>query len=385
VFLKRVIEKNAELVDFALKLVGCGDIKPDTYVIDVDTLLDNSAKLLEAATYEGIELYFMTKQIGRNPYISQRLLEQGYRGAVCVDYKEALHMIEHDIQIGHVGHLVQIPKNLIETILKANPEIITVYTVQKAMEISEVASRLNKCVKLMLRVVAESDYFYDAQVGGFRLDELEASAMQIMSMDGVQIKGVTSFPCFVFDDEKLEVVATPNTKTLCEAQTILEALGNTIEQVNMPSNTSIGTIPLIRSAGGTHAEPGHGLTGTVHEQGQRSIEEIPAMVYVSEISHNDRERAWFYGGGHYRRSHMESALVGKTLNSAVMTKVHTPKMESIDYHFELEGSFDVSTPVLCAFRTQVFVTRSEVALVKGLKAGCPELIGIYDANGKVVK
>ncbi|MDN4592478.1 hypothetical protein NWF35_00825 [Polycladomyces subterraneus] len=37
-----------------------------------------------------------------------------------------------------------------------------------------------------------------------------------------------------------------------------------------------------------------------------------------------------------------------------------------------------------AFRTQVFVTRSDVAVVKGLSSGKPELVGIYDSLGKEI-
>ena len=62
-----------------------------------------------------------------------------------------------------------------------------------------------------------------------------------------------------------------------------------------------------------------------------------------------------------------------------------PTDESIDYHFELEGPCTVGEGVLMCFRTQIFVTRSEVAVVKGLSAGKPELVGIYSALGQKLK
>ena len=36
------------------------------------------------------------------------------------------------------------------------------------------------------------------------------------------------------------------------------------------------------------------------------------------------------------------------------------------------------------FRTQIFTTRSHVAVVKGLQTGKPECVGLYDAVGKEI-
>ena len=38
-----------------------------------------------------------------------------------------------------------------------------------------------------------------------------------------------------------------------------------------------------------------------------------------------------------------------------------------------------------SFRTQFFVTRSRVAVVKGLSSGKPELAGLYSALGEPVR
>jgi predicted amino acid racemase len=35
-----------------------------------------------------------------------------------------------------------------------------------------------------------------------------------------------------------------------------------------------------------------------------------------------------------------------------------------------------------AFRFQIFVTRSDVVLVKGIQEGCPGIVGIYDSQGR---
>ncbi|MBQ7890453.1 MAG: YhfX family PLP-dependent enzyme, partial [Erysipelotrichaceae bacterium] len=80
----------------------------------------------------------------------------------------------------------------------------------------------------------------------------------------------------------------------------------------------------------------------------------------------------------------EYALVGTCLEDAVTTHVEAPSMESIDYHYELDGNFRVGDGVVICARTQVFTTRSHVAVVKGLSSGNPELFGIYDSFGEPV-
>ena len=68
-----------------------------------------------------------------------------------------------------------------------------------------------------------------------------------------------------------------------------------------------------------------------------------------------------------------------------MVKVTPPTDESIDYHFELSENCNVSDTVIMAFRTQIFVTRSNVALVRGINKGEPKIIGVYDSQGIEIK
>ncbi|WP_111931059.1 YhfX family PLP-dependent enzyme [Clostridium tertium] len=382
-FLEKTIERNRELVQAAFKLHKEGVIIPDTYVIDLDTLIENAKKLKDEADKYGIKLYFMTKQIGRNPLICKEFMKLGYDGAVVVDFKEAEVMIDNGIKIGHVGHLVQIPKALIEKVIKSKPDYITVYSIEKGKEINEVCEKLNIKQNIMLRVLGENDNLYSGQYGGFKLNELKSIGSELVKLKNLNLAGVTSFPCFLFDEESNEIKRTNNIDTIKEAKEILEKEFNIkIEQLNMPSATCVNSIKKIHEEGGTHGEPGHGLTGSTPYHKFNDGDELPAMVYVSEVSHNLLDRAYCYGGGHYRRSHMENALVGTDVDNSKMIKVIPPTDESIDYHFELSENCNVSDTVIMAFRTQIFVTRSNVALVKGIKIGKPEIVGIYDSQGR---
>lgn len=108
------------------------------------------------------------------------------------------------------------------------------------------------------------------------------------------------------------------------------------------------------------------------------------MLYVSEVSHVMESESFVYGGGHYRRSNVEKALVGQSLEESELAYVEKPSAEDIDYYFTLQYKGKVSDTVLMAFRTQIFVTRSQVAIVKGISKGKPEIIGLFDSQGREI-
>lgn len=384
-FLDKTVERNPKLIEAAFKLHQQGIIEPDTYVIDMDTLSLNAESIKEQGDKYGIKLYFMTKQLGRNPYVAKKLMDIGYEGAVVVDFREAKTMIENHIKIGNVGHLVQIPKGSMKEIISSNPEYVTVYSLEKAQEVSRAAKELGMNQKLMLRVLDKEDCLYSGQYGGFYIEELEEKAKSIEALDNVTVKGITSFPCFLYNEENNEIEPMNNCNTLLKAKKILEKSDIYVEEVNMPSATCVDNIKKIYDMGGTHGEPGHGLMGTTPYSKYNDTKELPAMVYVSEISHNLDDHSYCYGGGHYRRSHVENALVGHSLKNSVKEKVTAPTLESIDYHFNIEENHKVGETVIMSFRAQVFVTRSNVAVVEGISTGNLKLVGIYDALGRKIK
>ena len=184
-FLKTVMERNQPLVRLGIEWQQNGVILPDTYLLDYDTILENARSIKQAGDANGVQNFFMLKQIGRNPLIARALTDMGYVGAVCVDFREALTMVENQIPLGNVGHLVKI--------LRAKPVIVTVYTLEKAREISAVCTELGLHQKLMLRVLGEGDMLYSGQYGGFELQELDSAVRAIEAMPNVEVGGVLLF------------------------------------------------------------------------------------------------------------------------------------------------------------------------------------------------
>ena len=299
-------------------------------------------------------------------------------------------MARAGIRIGHLGHLGQIPTALIPAALRLNPQVVTVYSVEKARQISVAAAGLGKQVSLLLRVVADGDFLYPGQEGGIELTGLRAAAEAIEMLPGVRIAGVTSFPCLTLGESGTMMEPTSNFRTILQASHVLrEELGIAVEHINAPGNTCVATIPLLAQMGATQVEPGHALTGTTYLHTQMEQAEIPAMVYVSEVSHLYKGRGYFFGGGIYRRARLNRLLVGTNVDHMARGEVVPLTPEAIDYYnaFDLpEGAkVAVGDSVLIASRAQVFVGRGYVAVVSGLRRGAPSLSGLFDAGGKAVE
>lgn len=381
-FLRTVEERNQALIDYAITLHETGEILPDTYVIDVDSLVENTKKMSKAAAENNVELYYMTKQIGRNPYLSRKIHEAGIEKAVVVDFKEALVLMEEGLPIGNVGHLVQIPRALLEKILAYGADYVTVYSTEMIAQINEVAQKLGIKQKVMMRIINTDDVLYDGQYGGFLYNELDGIIETLAGFEHVEIAAVTSFPCFLYDADAGDFKALSNAHTIMYAQEKLKAHGFPVETVNMPSATSIRSIPFIADIKGTQGEPGHALTGTTPMHAKMHLEEKPAMVYVSEVSHTFKGKSYIYGGGYYRRGHLTNALVVTSDGTKSYDTINELSPESIDYYLEMNAEHPVGETVVMSARTQIFVTRSHVALVEGLSSGQPHLVGMYDSQGR---
>lgn len=145
-------------------------------------------------------------------------------------------------------------------------------------------------------------------------------------------------------------------------------------------------MPLLARYGVTHAEPGHALTGTIPSNQQGDQPERIAMLWLSEISHHFRGNSYCYGGGYYRRGHARNALVFTPENDVpAKTTLEPVDDSSIDYYLPLAGTFPVSSAVVLCFRTQIFVTRSDVVLVSGIQRGAAEIVARYDSLGNVLE
>jgi predicted amino acid racemase len=390
VFLDAILARNPKLIDAAFRLHREAAIPPNTFVIDLDAVSENATLLRDAALKAGLTLYFTTKQIGFNPLVAARVSQSGIPKALAIDFREAAILSQNEVPIGHVGHIVQVPLQMIGAILELSPEVITVFSHAKAQQISQAAVRLDREVRLLLRVFSDKDFVFPGQAGGIALDRLVPEAEAILRLPNIRIAGVTSYPCLELVTASHTLKPSQNFYTILQAAQILrETLGVKIEQVNAPGNTCVSSMPLLAQTGATHAEPGHALTGTTYLHTQLHEAETPALVYVSEISHINGHKAYAFGGGIYRRTRTYWALVGSGPERMTRTPVDAIDPTAIDYYvaLPLPDQYDVAVgdTVVLSSRAQIFVTRSYVAVVQGIHTGRPVLLGLFDAWGRAVE
>jgi predicted amino acid racemase len=375
-YLQRLIERNPRLLEAAITLHQRGHIPPNTWIIDLDTIVENAQVLAAEAKRLGLTIYLMSKQYARNPYVSALALARGLNKIVAVDVACSLMARRYGLPVGHMGHLNQIPRHMVPEMVASRPDVITVYNVEHARWIDSAAANLGLTQDLLIRVHAPGDIFFDGQEGGFSEDEVPAIVKEISRLGHVRIVGVTSFPCVRYNhrpDEKPDV--TPNLHTILRAAATLRELGLEVKQINAPGNTSALIMPLLAQYGATHVEPGHGLLGTTPNHAfNGTLPERPTYAYVTEISHHVGDRAYAYGGGLFHDGYIAGsevgALVGSTWDEARNNGVEYLQdiKQIIDYHVELQpgNRCQVGDTALLGYRTQMQMTRSYIAPVSGL-------------------
>ena len=124
-FIEAALKNNPMLIDVAARFHKAGLIEPNTYLIDLDMVRENAELIFKAGKKHGVNLYFMTKQLGRNPIVAKAIAEVGIEKAVAVDMGEAWMLFSHGIKIGHLGHLVQVTKGHAKEALSMKHEVIT--------------------------------------------------------------------------------------------------------------------------------------------------------------------------------------------------------------------------------------------------------------------
>ncbi len=393
-FLDIIGRRNPELVRAAVALHQSGAIPPNCYLLDLDALRGNARLIKAAADRAGLQVYPMAKQVARNPQFVRAAARAGMAKFVCVDWMGAMLLARQRARLGHVGHLVQIPRGRARDLARLGPEVWTVFNLEKAREASAAAQAAGRIQDLLLRVVRPGDTFYPMHDGGFACDDVAAAAREISRLPNVRVVGVTSFPTLLFDTER-GLHLTPNMETLrLAAERLRREAGIEVTQLNAPGTTSAETMQLLADAGATHVEPGHGFTGTTPWHAHEDLPERPAICYVSEVSDVRGDTAYVIGGGLYVDPvippYQVRAFVGKEGDEALANVVNADlgSPAGIDYYALLDrgtGRVEIGDSVVFGFRAQAFVTRAFVAAVRGLARGKPKVAGVYDTSGRRVR
>lgn len=379
-FLDVLRRRNPRLVETAIGLHQSGAIPANAYVLDLDAVEENARIFKREADKHGLAVLAMTKQVGRNSGFCRALLRAGIDRAVAVDMACARPCHAAGLRVGHLGHLVQVPRFEADAAARElAPDFWTVFNETKAREAARAAAQCGRTQDVLARIQAEGDIFYRGHEGGFGASEVARAADAIDAMDGARFAGITTFPALLFDHRTGKVEPTPNLATLAQALETLSNAGRTDVEVNAPGTTSSVVLKALADAGATQCEPGNGLHGTTPLHAVEDLPELPAMVYVTEVSHLHGGRAYAFGGGLYVDpvfpEYPVKAIVSgsPTVDASALAEVEMPALGAIDYYamVDAEGSLrpQVGDSVVFGFRAQAFVTRAYVVGVTGIRGG----------------
>ncbi len=397
-FLQHLLDRNPNLLDAAVPLHQAGAIPANTWLYDLDTIASNARIQAAEAKRLGLTTFVMTKQFARNPMVAATALANGLDKTVAVDMVCAHVLSRHGLPVGHIGQITQIPKHQIDSALGTSPAYITVYSIEAAERISQSAGRLGMDQPLLVRVFGDDTVSFSGQEGGFHEEVVVDAVREIARFPNVGVVGTTAFPVveYTFERDQMPPGFLPNMQTIVDAARRIESkLGIEMRVINAPGNTSAETFSMLSEAGATHVEPGHGLLGTTISQMKLgSSLERPSYVYVSEISHHYRGKAYAFGGGIWSlmaglfdQEWSFQVLVGSDAESAranVLDYAHIPQI--IDYHLPIEqgARCKVGDTVVFPIYTQAQMTRSYTAAVSGIGAGYPVVEGLFDHAGTML-
>ena len=408
-FLSKIRRQNPGLVKAAASFHQSGEIPADTYALDLEMIRYNSDKLYRESTRHGLTNYMCVKQFGRNPLACRTIMNSGIQQAIAHDIEGAKNLYRHEIPIGHVGHFGQIPTSELRYVLeKIRPEVITVFSIDKAKQISDMASKLDIEQGLLLKIVDDPRLELLMVGGGFTEEEAVDATRRIQQMPSVRVSGLTSYPAFVFNIFNKTYQVSNNFKRMMRvAKRLEEEAGIKVEQINAAGRNSVENMELAAQTGATHVEPGHSFIGTLPCFALlENSAEIPAVVYVTEVSHFFSGHALAFGDsymttvgfGSVKSGTMYeyvSACVGndpdKLLENQVPARPQYLPHDDTGWFLycalvpDNEKAVKVGDTAILSFRPQVFRTpKGRVAVIDGIQKGKPRLLGLFDRTGMLI-
>ncbi len=395
-FLQTLLRRNHRFVEAAVELHQAGRIPANSCVLDLDAIETNTSGLCAEARRLGLTVYAMTKQIGRAPSALSAMVSGGVDGFVAVDMPCARPVVRGGHNLGHLGHLVQVPRAETDEAAEMAPDYWTIFSANKAAEAAAAARRAGRVQRLLVRVFDEGDTFYPGHEGGVSLAELPDMIDRVSRLDGADFAGLTTFPALLFDSDSGGARLTPNVETLARAADIARshpACPQTLA-INAPGTTSTEVLEMLADAGATQVEPGHGLTGTTPLHAVRDLPEQPAVLYLSEVAHVHQGVPLCFGGGLYIDpvfgDYQVRAVVAHEPSEVATPPipVDMPDPAAIDYyapmHPEAQRTVSEGATVIFGFRVQAFVTRNFVVGLSGVSAGRARVAGVCNGFGDEV-
>lgn len=392
-FLDVLRRRNPAFIEAAMALHQSGRIPANAYVLDLDAVEANARVLKTEADKQGLKIFAMTKQVGRASSFCQAVQRGGIEKSVAVDMACARATHNAGMKVGHLGHLQQVARAEADAAAATfRPDYWTVFNAEKADEAGAAAHKAGYRQNLLARIKAEGDTFYRGHEGGFEASDVVAVADGLDRVEGGRFAGITTFPALLFDHASRKVKPTPNLATLSRAAEALHKAGRRNVEINAPGTTSSVLLQGLAEAGATQCEPGNGLHGTTALHVMEDLPELPAVLYLTEVSHLSGGKAYCLGGGFYIDpifpDYPVKAIVSRepTTSASALREVEIPPPSAIDYYAMIDAEGPTAPQpgdtAVFGFRGQAFVTRAYVVGVSGVSTGNPKVETIEDSFGR---
>ncbi len=392
-FLDVLRRRNPKFLEAAIALHRQGKIPANAYVLDLDAVEANARVLKTEADRLGLKIFAMTKQVGRASSFCAAVQRGGIDRSVAVDMACARATHRAGLRVGHLGHLQQVARHEAKAAAATfRPDYWTVFNDDKASEAAEGARAAGYVQNLLGRIKAEGDTFYRGHEGGFDAADVAAVADAFDALEGGRFAGITTFPALLFDHKTRKVLPTHNLATLTKAAEALAKAGRTGIEVNAPGTTSSVLLQGLADAGATQCEPGNGLHGTTALHVVEDLPELPAVCYLTEVSHLSGGKAYCFGGGFYIDpifpDYDVKAIVSDepTVAASSLRSVEVPPPSAIDYYAMIDATGPKAPKpgdtAVFGFRGQAFVTRAYVVGVSGISKGMPKVESIENSFGE---
>jgi predicted amino acid racemase len=392
--LAKALDRNPAMLEAAIRLHQEGAIPPATHLIDLDAVCSNARVIAEAARRFGLTAFAMTKQDGHEPHMTGVVLDAGFDGVTAVEAMQAYRIQRYGFPLGNVGHTSQLPRADVCRVLAMDPQFATVYTLEAAQRISAACVKLGRTQPLYLAVGRAGDEGTHAELfGGWDEAGCVEAVRPILSLPNVVVAGLAQHITIDYPSQDDPYTARPTEAffTALRAREQLErSLGLHELRINCSGNCNAVTAAILASYGATDIEPGAALVGSGRFHALLDMPEIPAQVFVSEITHHWAGNAYAIGGGFGFVWDMDGTLapfrglVGRSLDQA--------RIQPLDFcgrpWYDVYGLFEdpdrvakVGDTLLFVHLPQVIMERCYVAAVSGISKQRPVVEAVLDSQG----
>jgi predicted amino acid racemase len=395
--LAKALDRNPAMLAAAIRLHQEGAIPPATHLIDLDAVANNARVIVDAARRFGLTTFAMTKQDGHEPHMTSLILDCGFDGVTAVEAMQAYRIDRYDFPLGNVGHTSQLPRAEVHRILAMDPQFVTVYTLEAARRVSEACVTLGRTQSLYVTVGRPGDEGTHAELfGGWDEMDCVEAIRPILSLPNILIAGIAQHITIDYPSQDDPYTARPTEAffTALRARERLErGLGLQDLRINCSGNCNAVTAGILASYGATDIEPGAALVGSGRFHALLDMPEMPAQVFVSEISHHWAGNAYAIGGGFGFVWDMDGSLapfcgiVGRSLDQArtqPLDFLGPPWYDVYGLFHDPDGIATVGDTLLFAHLPQVIMERCYVAAVSGISKRRPIVEALLDSEGTVL-